>query len=180
VTGSAALRLTGNLVTLRSAGLKDVPALNAVIADPTVAQWWGTPGSTDFASNLQREDEVIFVIEVDGQVAGLIQYSEEGEPDYRSAGIDISLKAPWQGRGLGGDAIRALCRYLFAERGHHRLTIDPAAHNARAIACYERVGFRPDGIMRKYERGSDGTWHDGLLMDLLREEFEPDGSRPAG
>jgi aminoglycoside 6'-N-acetyltransferase len=25
--------------------------------------------------------------------------------------------------------------------------------------------------MRNYERGPDGTWHDGLLMDLLREEF---------
>jgi aminoglycoside 6'-N-acetyltransferase len=25
--------------------------------------------------------------------------------------------------------------------------------------------------MRSYERGPDGTWHDGLLMDLLKEEF---------
>jgi len=33
------------------------------------------------------------------------------------------------------------------------------------------VGFKPVGIMRKYECGSDGTWHDGLLMDLLAEEF---------
>jgi aminoglycoside 6'-N-acetyltransferase len=26
-------------------------------------------------------------------------------------------------------------------------------------------------VMRRYERSADGTWHDGLLMDLLREEF---------
>jgi hypothetical protein len=26
--------------------------------------------------------------------------------------------------------------------------------------------------MRKYERGRGGTWHDGLLMDLLADEFE--------
>jgi len=25
--------------------------------------------------------------------------------------------------------------------------------------------------MRRYERGADGSWHDGLLMDLLREEL---------
>jgi aminoglycoside 6'-N-acetyltransferase len=56
--------------------------------------------------------------------------------------------------------------------GHHRLTIDPAAANRNAIRAYESVGFKPVGLMRKYERGRDGTWHDGLLMDLLAEEFE--------
>jgi aminoglycoside 6'-N-acetyltransferase len=35
------------------------------------------------------------------------------------------------------------------------------------------VGFRRVGIMRKYERGPDGVWHDGLLMDMLREELRP-------
>jgi aminoglycoside 6'-N-acetyltransferase len=33
------------------------------------------------------------------------------------------------------------------------------------------VGFKPVGIMRQYERGPDGTWHDGLLMDLVRQEL---------
>jgi aminoglycoside 6'-N-acetyltransferase len=33
------------------------------------------------------------------------------------------------------------------------------------------VGFRPIGVMREYERGRDGTFHDGLLMDMLRGEL---------
>ena len=49
--------------------------------------------------------------------------------------------------------------------------IDPAADNAAAIRCYEKVGFRPVGIMRAYERGADGTLHDGLLMDLLADDI---------
>ncbi len=64
-----------------------------------------------------------------------------------------------------------LARYLIDERGHHRLTIDPAADNAAAIRAYEKVGFRRVGIMREYERGPDGTWHDGLLLDMLKEEL---------
>jgi aminoglycoside 6'-N-acetyltransferase len=51
--------------------------------------------------------------------------------------------------------------------------IDPAASNARAIRSYERVGFRPVGVMRRYERGRDGGWRDGLLMDLLPEDLTP-------
>ncbi len=112
-----------------------------------------------------------FAIEEDGVVAGLIQYSEEEDPMYRHASIDVFLSERFQGRGLGTEAVRLLARHLFEERGHHRITIDPAADNARAIRSYEKVGFRRVGVMRRYERGPDGTFRDGLLMDLLRDEL---------
>jgi aminoglycoside 6'-N-acetyltransferase len=68
-----------------------------------------------------------------------------------------------------------LATYLIDDFGHHRLTIDPAAANTAAntaaIHCYTKVGFRPVGLMRRYERGSDDTRHDGLLMDLLATEL---------
>jgi aminoglycoside 6'-N-acetyltransferase len=114
---------------------------------------------------------VLLVIEVDGEVAGGIQYSEENDPDYRHAGIDLYLGERFQDRGLGTEALRMLARFLFDVRGHHRLTIDPALANERAIRAYEKVGFRRVGVMRQYERGPDGSFHDGLLMDLLRPEL---------
>jgi aminoglycoside 6'-N-acetyltransferase len=61
---------------------------------------------------------------------------------------------------------------LIADHGHHRLIIDPAADNEAAIRRCRKVGFRPVGIMRRYERGPDGTWHDGLLMDRLADELD--------
>ncbi len=106
-----------------------------------------------------------------GAVIGLIQWAEEDDPDYRHASIDIYLDPPTHGRGLGTDAVATLAHHLFEHHGHHRLTIDPAADNGPAIRCYEKVGFRPVGVMRRYERGPDGTWHDGLLMDLLAEDL---------
>ena len=93
------------------------------------------------------------------------------DPDYRHAGIDVFLGAPFHGRGLGTDAVRTLAQHLVADRGHHRLTIDPAADNARAIRCYEKVGFRRVGVLRRYWCGPDGAWHDGLFMDLLASEL---------
>jgi ribosomal protein S18 acetylase RimI-like enzyme len=42
-----------------------------------------------------------------------------------------------------------------------------AAVNAAAIRAYEKVGFRTVGVMREYWRSPDGSWRDGLLMDLL-------------
>jgi aminoglycoside 6'-N-acetyltransferase len=72
---------------------------------------------------------------------------------------------------LGTEAIRLVCRFLFEERGHHRITIDPAADNVGAIQAYERVGFKRVGVMRRYERGADGTFHDGMLLELLPEDL---------
>jgi hypothetical protein len=52
------------------------------------------------------------------------------------------------------------------------LTIDiPARPTSKAIRCYQKVGFRPVGVMRRYERSADGRFHDGLLMDLIRDEL---------
>jgi aminoglycoside 6'-N-acetyltransferase len=149
------------------------------MADPTVTRWWGTDDpDTALADVAGQDGHVTLVIDIHGAIAGAVMYAEEPDPDYRHAGIDVFLGAAFQGRGIGSEAIRVLARYLFDERGHHRLTIDPSADNDRAIRAYQAVGFRPVGIMRAYERGRDGSFHDGLLMDLLAGELrEPDEER---
>jgi len=126
---------------------------------------------SEVAADLADPSTHTFVIESEGQVVGAIQWSAETEPDYRHASIDIYVDPAVHRRGLGTDAVRTLARHLIDDEGFHRLVIDPAADNAAAIGCYTKVGFRPVGIMRQYERGSDGSWHDGLLMDLIAEEL---------
>lgn len=165
--------LSGRRVVLRPARADDRDRLRAIIAEPSVARWWG-PGSPDHAVDEwlgPDPDTVVYAIESDRAVVGSIQFTEEPDPDYRHANVDLFLDAAHQGQSLGTDAIRTIARHLFDDRGHHRLTIDPSAANERAIRAYERVGFRPVGRMRAYERGRDGTFHDGLLMDLLRDEL---------
>ncbi|HSD80445.1 MAG TPA: GNAT family protein, partial [Solirubrobacteraceae bacterium] len=87
---------------------------------------------------------------------------------YRHASIDLFLDPALHGRGLGTEAVRRVVRHLVHERGHHRVTIDPAAANAAAIRAYEKAGFRRVGVMRGYERDvGGGGWHDGVLMELV-------------
>ena len=171
-------RLTGTHLSLRIAEEADRPRLLSILREPSVTRWWGSRTAEEAVDDLFEPYQTTFVIEVDGEVVGSIQVAEEDEPDYRHAGIDLFVDTGHQGRGIGPEAIWLVARYLFEARGHHRLTIDPAAANARAIRAYERVGFRPVGVMRDYERGRDGTWHDGLLMDLLTGELQE--PQPAG
>ena len=165
--------LTGSLVRLRPPAPEDVPALAAIRRTPEVHAFWrgGADMLAEVRSDLAEPDAEAYVIDLDGRVAGYIQWSAEEEPDYRHATIDIYLDPALRGRGLGADAVRTLARHLISAHGHHRLEIDPAADNAAAIRCYEKVGFAPVGILRRSERGNDGAWHDALLMDLLADEL---------
>jgi aminoglycoside 6'-N-acetyltransferase len=165
--------LHGARVTLRPLTEADLPALAEMLLEPEAARWWGEHDAERLRKDYLSDDStaVGFAIELDGELIGLVAYWEENEPDYRHAGMDITLAAEHRRQGLGADALRALGRHLLTERGHWRLTIDPAADNEQAIRCYEAVGFRPVGIVRRYERLPDGSFRDGLLMDMLADEL---------
>jgi aminoglycoside 6'-N-acetyltransferase len=169
--------LAGRVVALRPASLDDVPRLVEIRRAPEVYAHWR--GGDDLQAAVREdfaEDDIRpYVIELEGRVVGWIQWQAEEEPDYRHASIDIYLDPAVHGRGVGTDAVRTLARHIVVDHGYHRITIDPAVHNAAAIRCYEKVGFKPVGVERQAERGPDGTWHDSLLMDLLAEEVLADG-----
>jgi aminoglycoside 6'-N-acetyltransferase len=167
------VELRGERVVLRPLRVDDAPRLAELAAHPDVARWWPDLDEEELVEKAEgKRNEGFFAVLHDGEVAGLVQYEEEEDPDYRHAGIDLFLGAPYQDRGLGTDTVRTIARYLVRDRGHHRLTIDPVAYNERAIRAYEKAGFRPVGIMREYQREPDGSWSDGLLMDLLAGELE--------
>jgi aminoglycoside 6'-N-acetyltransferase len=149
-------------LTLRPLEPSDLAPLLEIVND---SEWWGQTDADDL-----RNGGRAFAIDVDGALAGWLGFEEENDPDYRYASLDITLAPAYQGRGVGPEALRAVIDWLIA-KGHHRFTIDPAAHNHRAISAYAKVGFRPVGTLRKYERGPDGSWHGGLLMDLLAEDL---------
>jgi aminoglycoside 6'-N-acetyltransferase len=167
-------RLPGERVVLRPLSLDDAPRLSEIGAEPEVARWWPGLGPEQLTAKAEGRDVgvVAFAVELDGEVIGLAEYWEESDPEYRHAGIDLCLTTARHGQDLGSDAVRTLVRHLVRDLGHHRIVIDPALDNERAIRCYERVGFSRVGIMRRYERAPDGSWRDGLLLDLLAEEID--------
>lgn len=168
----AAEPIHGERVVLRPVVAGDLRWLRTVAVEPSVAESWDNGNGTDWIDDVLSDDEVVaYIVEADGRPVGFAQWGEEDDPGYRNASIDLFLASGAQGRGYGRDVVRTLAGWLIQQRGHHRIEIDPAASNERAIRCYQAVGFRTIGIARRRERSADGTWRDSLLMDLMAEEL---------
>lgn len=140
----------------------DLPALRAMLRTPEVARWW-PPYALDDG------DETRFAIEVDGELAGMIQYGEELDRDWKQAEVDIFLGPAFIGRGIGTEAMRAMIELLTAERGHHRIVLGTDVDNVAAQRAYEKAGFRRVGIMEACTRDhATGEWRDEVLMEWVR------------
>jgi len=163
-----AVELTGTGIRLRTTTEADAPALQAIRRAPEVLRHWD---ELEDGFPMRDEPEAVrFTIRAGDEIVGMVQYGEEPEPKYRHAWIDIFVSPVVRGRGIGSQAVRLVAEHLLEDRGHHRITIDPAAGNAAAIAAYTKAGFTPVGTMRLAERDADGLgWHDALLMELVRD-----------
>lgn len=158
--------LRGERIVIRPTTAADRAALRRIREEPDVLKWWDRP-AVEWPGD--EEDVELLTIVHDGQVAGLVQFWEEPDPDARYADVDILLTTRLHDQGLGTDAMSTIANHLIRDRGHHRITLTTSPENARAIRVYEKVGFRKVGVTRLSERRSDGRWHDELLMELVVE-----------
>lgn len=111
-----------------------------------------------------------WAIEAEGRHIGNCALHVDESGKNAGFGIHIGDKTAW-GKGYGAATVREVLRIGFEEWGLHRIHLTAFAENARAIRCYEKCGFRHEGLRRKAVLKS-GEWHDDVLMAILREEWE--------
>jgi len=124
-----------------------------------------------FAQSTADETQHFFCIEADGRYIGfaiLGKFDEANRSASWRGGIENSQ---YWGRGYGTEVVQLMLRYAFDTLQLHRVHLRVAAYNVRARRCYEKCGFRVEGIERQSFQ-VDGEWQDDVLMAILREEWE--------
>ncbi|MDX6490988.1 MAG: hypothetical protein QOD43_1233 [Gaiellaceae bacterium] len=113
-----------------------------------------------------------FVIEVDGQAAGLMGFQVANRRSRIADLGSLAVHPSFRGRRVADEAALLFQRHLLDELGYHRLQLEIYGFNERALAHAERAGFVREGVRRKaYWRNEE--WVDGVLYGLVREDLEP-------
>ena len=160
------MELRGDKVVLRAVLDGDVDALRAMRETVEVREWWG-PLEDDFPFGDDPE-ATRFTIVVEGVPAGLIQYGEEEEPNYRHAWIDIFVdpRAPPAGHlpRRDRDAAAPPDRGSRPPPGDHR-----SDGRERRRACVLRAGGLParGGDAAAERDWRTGEWRDAILMEFV-------------
>lgn len=106
----------------------------------------------------------------DGEVFGHV---ELGAIDHRNKSLRIGrvvIDPAQRGKGLGAGMMRAAVERSFRELGMHRVELWVLDDNRSAIASYERVGFRREGLLRDFFRSSGG-YRSVIVMSILEREW---------
>ncbi|HHZ01078.1 MAG TPA: GNAT family N-acetyltransferase [Tissierellia bacterium] len=113
----------------------------------------------------------VFAVRKDGKIIGLAGFDDIIK-ENQVATLFIGLgKEDERGKGYGKEALRLLLEYGFRELNFHRIQLNVLEFNNKAIALYERCGFKREGIYREFVL-RDGKRHNLLLYGLLRDEWK--------
>lgn len=110
-----------------------------------------------------------FVIEVDGQLAGQITVGNVVRGALLSAWVGYWVASPLTGGGVATAALALTLDHCFGPVGLHRVEATVRPENGASRAVLARVGFREEGLLRRY-LDVDGEWRDHLLVALTAEE----------
>jgi RimJ/RimL family protein N-acetyltransferase len=94
-----------------------------------------------FRTRQGRADALVLVVDRADQRA--IGYVAPRAIDWEVGTVGnagVRVHPAWCGRGVGTSSLRLVTRWSF-ETGIERWRLDVAASNARAVRCYEKVGF---------------------------------------
>lgn len=188
----------GSLV-LRPIRLRDSRALEKLLLDNRgwLRPWEATnpyaPMSLDMRASIRSllaharaGFSLPFLLECDGELAGQLSVSSITYGSLSSASIGYWVAQRFAGRNLTPTAVALATDYCFYELGLHRMEICIRPENEPSIRVVEKLGFRYEGLRRRYIH-INGQWRDHFSFALVSEELTQgvlrrwlDGAVPEG
>jgi len=172
--------LEGEKVRLRPVQERDLPQFVRWLQDRELTRWLaaiGDPPSLEEEYDWWHDkradpDSILWAIDSpEGRLVGTVELRLTMRAERAEMGIAIHDKAQWN-KGLGTDAARLVVDYAFEELNLNRVELTTDEENARAIRCYEKVGFVREGLLRQH-RLVDGVFGNTLIMGIVRDDWMP-------
>jgi ribosomal-protein-alanine N-acetyltransferase len=112
-----------------------------------------------------------YVIEVDGRFGGQLTIGNVTHGALRSAWIGYWVASEFTGGGVATGALALGVDHCFGAVMLHRVEATVRPENAASRKVLSKVGFREEGLLKRY-LDVDGGWRDHLLVAVTSEEIE--------
>ncbi|MCS5718385.1 GNAT family N-acetyltransferase [Herbiconiux sp. CPCC 205763] len=111
-----------------------------------------------------------FILEYDGELAGQLNVSSISYGSVASASIGYWVSERFAGKNITPVGVALAADYCFYSVGLHRIEICIRPENAPSLRVVEKLGFRYEGLRRRYIH-INGDWRDHFCFALVREEL---------
>ncbi len=110
-----------------------------------------------------------FAVEHEGRIVGCQGFVADDYLITRTGETGSWLGQAYQGRGIGTAMRKAICAFVFDYLDADEITSAAYTDNPASNAVSQKVGYRPNGILRKTRR--PGEWHANQQWLLTPETF---------
>ncbi|EAF2384571.1 spermidine N1-acetyltransferase [Listeria monocytogenes] len=168
--------MSGDL-KLRPLEREDLKFVHRLNNDAKIMSYWFEEPYETFVElqelydkHIHDQSERRFILELDGQMVGLVELMEI---DYihRRAEFQIIIDPKFQGHGYAVSATKLAMKYAFHVLNLHKLYLVVDKVNEKAIHVYEKVGFIREGELID-EFFVDGTYHDAIRMCIFQHQYQ--------
>lgn len=110
-----------------------------------------------------------FAVTYEGRLAGQVTMSGVLRGAFDSGSVGYWVDERVSGQGVTSTALALVVDHCFGPVGLHRVEADVRPENARSLRVVEKLGFREEGLHRRYLY-IDGDWRDHRCFAVLRED----------
>jgi len=113
----------------------------------------------------EHPDWLLLVAEADGVIVGCLDFSSGSRVRLAHRGVfGMSVDPDWRSIGIGRELLSALIEWVNGNSKLEKICLAVITTNSRAIALYEKMGFREEGRrIREVKLGND-NYVDDVLM----------------
>lgn len=118
----------------------------------------------------RRGQALPFSISLNGQFAGQLTLGNVVRGSLRSAWVGYWVESGVAGGGVATGAVALAVDHAFGPVGLHRVEATVRPENAASLRVLAKLGFRDEGLLRRYLE-VDGAWRDHRLLAMTRDEI---------
>ena len=111
-----------------------------------------------------------FAVTADDKVIGSASVSRQGNIHRRTGELGYYIAEKHWGNGIMTNAVKQICKYVFANSDIIRIYAEPFAYNAASCRVLEKAGFRYEGVLRS-NAVKNGKILDMKMYALLKTEI---------